>query len=229
MSTNTRTSTRMSGYHPMTGLEALRACRSGLRPRCSSRLRRPVEATLKGGWGAGPEGHWNTWWFTDGADVPPGRRPRHGASRDFLSVLSRAANVQYMNLFQILPMLVNPPGAVAERQSRAMLTQPRRRCGSPAGTKPRAPEFHCLGLHTRQYAIQIQTDTARTTGISSLRDEGPGAVADPGQAEKGRHLDEFGHRAGEFVRSCRKSLIGKPVFRVPRGRVRRCCIAGSRG
>lgn len=39
----------MSGYHPMTGLEALRACRSGLRPRCSSRLRRPVEAALKGG------------------------------------------------------------------------------------------------------------------------------------------------------------------------------------
>lgn len=31
-STHTRTSTRMSGYHPMAGLGALRACRSGLRP-----------------------------------------------------------------------------------------------------------------------------------------------------------------------------------------------------
>lgn len=136
--------------------------------------------------------------------------------------------LQFLVLFQILLMLVNSPGAVADRQSGAMLTQPRRRCGSPAGTKPRAPEFHCLGFHSRQYATQNLTDTARTTGISSLQDEGPGAVADPGQAEKERHLDEFGHRAGEFVRSCRKSLIGKPVFRVPRGRVRRCCIAGSR-
>lgn len=74
---HTRTVTRMSGYHPMTGLEALRACRSGLRPRCSSRLRRQVEATLKGGRRAVSEGHWNTWWLRMRNEVSSGCLPRH--------------------------------------------------------------------------------------------------------------------------------------------------------